>query len=143
MMIISEYLDTIEYFNDFNEIKKYFGYEDVYDLEDLEEKLKEEYNGMEYPKLKILQQYEVETWWDGYSWGTYYDTLESAIDNFKKIVCEMKEIHEEFKETEDKKKFINEYLEWDNLYNFIQINKFNEFEEVEVLTGKEFNWDRF
>ena len=146
MIIVAEELKEKKYFDSFEEVVKYYNLEEELpqDLEDLEDLLKELNTGEEHTKFKLLNAYEVECWWKGKSFNSgYYDTIEEAKEVFEKILEEMEEIKEDFKETTDKEKFIKELEENDEPIDFIQINKFDEFENVEVLIGKEFNWDRF
>ena len=143
MMIVSEYLRDKMFFNTFEEAKEYYRKPEASDVYDLNESLKEEYAGDAYPKVEVIDNYEVECWWgdNNFNGGCMYDTLEEAQKNFKKIIETMKESHEDFEEAEDKEKFINEWLEGDVLYDYIQINKFNEFEESEIIDKKEIKWD--
>ena len=141
MTIVSEYLNEKMYFNDFEEIKKHYNYNDAYDLDDLQDYLQEQYNGTEYPKLTLTNNFEVECWWRGNNFNSgYYDTIEEAKEVFEKILEEMEEIKVSFKEANNKEKFINQLEENDEPVDYIQINKFDEFENVEVQIEKEIKW---
>lgn len=143
MKIKVEELKEKKYFNSFEEVVKYYNLEEELpkDLEDLEDLLKELHTGEEHPKFTLLNAYEVECWWKEKSFNSgYYNTIEEAKEVFEKILEEMEEIKEDFKETTDKEKFIKELEENDEPVEFIQINKFDEFENVEVLIGKEISF---
>lgn len=141
MIIVSEYLNEKMHFNDFDEIKKYYNY-DAYDLDDLQNHLEKEYDGMEYPKITLINNFEVECWWRGnnFEGGYMFDTLKEAQHKFNEIIEELQEIYEEYKHVENKEEYIKEQVESDGLYDYVQINKFDEFENVEVLIGKELIW---
>lgn len=143
MMITSEYLNDKMFFNSFDEVKEYYEKPEAYDVDDLNEALKEEYAGDAYPKIKVIDNYEVECWYKGnnFNGGYKYDSLEEAQKSFKKIIEQMEEIHKDFEQAKDKKIYIDEWLEGDILYDYVQINMFNEFEEVEVLDKKEIKWE--
>lgn len=143
MIIVAEYLREKDYFETFEEVVKYYNLEEELpqDLDEIEDLLKELHAGEEHPKFTLLNAYEVECWWKGKNFNSgYYDTIEEAKEVFKKILEEMEEIKEDFKETTDKEKFIKELEENDELVDYIQINKFDEFENVEVLIGKEISF---
>lgn len=145
MKIVADRLGEKKYFDSFEDVVKYYSLEEEMpqDLYEVEEILEELHGGEEYPKFTLLNAYEVECWWKGKNFNSgYYDTIEEAKEVFEKILEEMEEIKEDFKETTDtdKEKLIKELEENNELINYIQINKFDEFENVEVLIGKEFIW---
>lgn len=142
MIITSEYLNDKMFFNSFDEVKEYYNYNDAYDLDDLQEFLEEKADGMEYPKLTLTNNFEVECWWRGnnFEGGYMFDTLKEAQEKFNEIIEELQEIYEEYKQAENKEEYIKEQIETDGLYDYVQINKFDEFERIEVLKGKEFIW---
>lgn len=113
MYIQAEYIDGKNDFDNFYEVKKYYNREDrndILDIDDLDEDLREEYNGMQYPKLTLKEKYEVERSLDyNYirTYTDYFDTIEEAKNFFDKIVEEQR--NEELKECDDFEcyKFIN------------------------------------
>lgn len=143
MIIISECSNGEKmYFNDFEEIKKYYNYNDAYDLDELQEFLEEKADGREYPKLTLTNNFEVECWWRGnnFEGGYMFDTLKEAQYKFNEIIEELQKIYEEYKHVENKEEYIKEQVESDGLYDYVQINQFDEFERIEVLQNKEFVW---
>lgn len=104
--IKEKYLGLTSYYENLEEViklnKDYLSEEDILfidTLEDLEDILKEKYNGMEYPKFEILKKYEVEI----------FETIRGfdGCQNFESN----REYHSYFNTKEEAKKYIKEVIE--------------------------------
>ena len=135
MIIVAEELKEKKYFDSFEEVVKYYNLEEELpqDLDEIEDLLKELHAGEEHPKFTLLNSYEVEyIEYNGRENRSYFDTEKEARKYFKEIIDESKEAYEY-------EEYLNEYDQECLLIKSVQLNKWNEHEESEMIDFFEFN----